>query len=101
MVTSAGSFLLGGVSGVILMGFLLLLIEKSPKISKDAQYFRQVPTTLLKLIGNQDAVESAPSGVIEEREALTSQHAEDRISPSPTPVDGRWDKGYTLFPGLP
>jgi hypothetical protein len=101
MVTCAGSFLLGGVSGVILMGLLLLLIEKSPKKSKDAQHLRQVTTTLLKLIESKDSVASAPSGDIEAREALKSRHSEDRIAPSPTPVDGRWDKGYTLFPGLP
>ena len=56
MVTYAGSFLLGGVSGVILMGILLLLIEKSPKISKDAQHLRQLTPTLLKLIGSKDSV---------------------------------------------
>ena len=95
MVTCAGSFLLGGVSSVTLMGLLLLFIEKSPKKSQDAQHLRQVATNLLKLTECKDPVDTARSGNVEEMEALTSQPAEDRISLNPTPADGRWGKEYT------
>ena len=60
MVTCAGSFLLGGVSAIILMGLLLLFIEKSPKKSKDDQLpQRRSSIALLPLTEFKNAAEIA------------------------------------------
>ena len=101
MVTCAGSFLLGGVSAVALMGLLLLFIEKSPKNSKDVRRLRQVATTLLKLTECKDPVDSARSGNEAVKEIPQNQPGEDQISPNPTSADDRWGMEYTPFPGLP
>jgi hypothetical protein len=100
-MTCAGSFLMGGVSAVILMGLFILYMEKSPKKSKGAPHLRQIATTLLKLTEGKDSVESPRSGNVEEIEAMTNQPAKDHISPNLSPVDGRWSMEYNPFPGLP
>jgi hypothetical protein len=101
MVTCAGSFLLGGVLSVTLMGLLLLFIEKSPKKSKDVQLLRQVANNLLKLTECKDPVDSVLSGNKAVKEIPQNQPDEDQISPNPTAADGRWGMEYTPFPGLP
>jgi len=49
MVTCAVSFLLGGVIAIIIMGLLLLFIEKPLMETKDNQYLKQIANSLLSL----------------------------------------------------
>ena len=49
MFACAVSFLLGGVIAVIIMGLLLLFIEKPLIKTKDNQYLRQIANSLLRL----------------------------------------------------
>jgi hypothetical protein len=48
-VACAVSFLLGGVAAVIIMGLLLLFIEKPFIKTKDSQYLKQIANSLLSL----------------------------------------------------
>ena len=97
MVTCAGSFLLGGVSAIILMGLLLLFIENPLKNTKEESALKNRPR-LAALDRVQERRGVAKSGDSEAMRALKSQHSEDRISPSPNAVAGRWGKVYTPFP---
>jgi hypothetical protein len=49
MFACAVSFLLGGVIAVIIMGLLLLFIEKPLIKTKDNQYLKQIANSLLSL----------------------------------------------------
>jgi len=49
LVACAVSFLLGGVIAVIIMGLLLLFIEKPLIKTKDNQYLKQIANSLLSL----------------------------------------------------
>ena len=49
MVACAVSFLLGGVIAVIIMGLLILFIEKPFMKTKDNQYLKQIAHSLLSL----------------------------------------------------
>jgi len=49
LVACAVSFLLGGVIAVIIMGLLLLFIEKPLIKNKDNQYLKQIANSLLSL----------------------------------------------------
>lgn len=49
VVACAVSFLLGGVTAVIIMGLLLLFIEKPLIKTKDNQYLKQIADSLLSL----------------------------------------------------
>jgi hypothetical protein len=48
-VACAVSFLLGGVAAVIIMGLLLLFIEKPLRKTKNSQYLKQIANSLLSL----------------------------------------------------
>jgi hypothetical protein len=48
-VACAVSFLLGGVAAVIIMGLLLLFIEKPLMKTKNSQYLKQIANSLLSL----------------------------------------------------
>jgi hypothetical protein len=49
LVACAGSFLLGGLAAVMVMGLLLLFLESPPRTSKDRHYSQQIANTLLRL----------------------------------------------------
>jgi hypothetical protein len=49
VLACAVSFLLGGVAAVIIMGLLLLFIEKPFIKTKDSQYLKQIANSLLSL----------------------------------------------------
>jgi hypothetical protein len=49
MFACAVSFLLGGVIAVIIMGLLLLFIEKPLIKTKDNQYLKKIANSLLSL----------------------------------------------------
>jgi hypothetical protein len=49
LVACGISFLLGGVTAVIIMGLLLLFIEKPLIKTKNNQYLRQIANSLLSL----------------------------------------------------
>jgi hypothetical protein len=48
-VACAVSFLLGGVAAVIIMGLLLLFIDKPLMKTKNNQYLKQIANSLLSL----------------------------------------------------
>jgi hypothetical protein len=50
LLACAVSFLLGGVIAVIIMGLLLLFIEKPLIKNKDSQYLKQIADSLLSLM---------------------------------------------------
>ncbi len=50
LVACAGSFLLGGLAAVMVMGLLLHFIENPLKTSKNKQYARQIADSLLRSI---------------------------------------------------
>jgi hypothetical protein len=99
-VTCAGSFLLGGVSAVTLMGVLLLVMQKSPKKSKKAQPLSQVLTIVQELAERRDSLKLSPWEEVEKIEALANQPAEEGVALNQRSADGRWGMEYTPSPGL-
>ena len=49
LVSCAVSFFLGGVTAVIIMGLLVLFIDKPPGKNQDKQYLKQIADSLLRL----------------------------------------------------
>ena len=94
IVTCAGSFFLGGVTAVTVMGLFLLCIENPLRRSQHSEYHKKIATALLPLIAFK-AAEDLPQGG--EREAiggLKSPTAQDQISPSQSEAARRWGKEY-------
>jgi hypothetical protein len=60
MIAWAGSFLLGGISAIIIMGLLLFFIENPLRKSPDNQYLKRIADSLLSLTEFRDA-EKTPS----------------------------------------
>lgn len=60
MVACAGSFLLGGIAAVTVMGLLLFFIENPLLTSRDNQYLRRIADSLLSLTEFREA-EKTPS----------------------------------------
>ena len=95
LVTCAGSFLLGGVSAIILMGLLLLFIENPLKKPKEEYCLKKIVLALLPLTESKNAEEMPRSRDGEALRALKSQSVKDRISPNQNAAAGRWGKEYT------
>jgi uncharacterized membrane protein len=49
LVSCAVSFFLGGVTAVIIMGLLVLFIDKPSGKNQDKQYLKQIADSLLRL----------------------------------------------------
>jgi len=49
VVACGFSFLLGGVTAVIIMGLLVLFIEKTSTKTQDKQYLKQITESLVRL----------------------------------------------------
>ena len=94
LVTCAGSFLLGGVSAIILMGLLLLFMENPLKNPKGEFCLKKIVLALLPLTESKNA-EMPKSRGGEALRALKSQSVKDRISLAQNAVAGRWGKVYT------
>jgi hypothetical protein len=94
LVTCAGSFLLGGVSAIMLMGLLLLFIENPLKKSEEYR-LKKITLALLPLTETKNAEEMPRSKVGATLRALKSLSVKDRISLSQNAVTGRWGKVYT------
>jgi hypothetical protein len=60
MIAWAGSFLLGGISAVTIMGLLLFFIENPLTRSHDSQYLKRIADSLVSLTEFRDA-EKTPS----------------------------------------
>lgn len=95
LVACAGSFLLGGVSAIMLMGLLLFFIEKPLKKSEDKYRLKKIVLTLLPLTESKHAEEMPRSRGGATLRALKSLSVKDRISLSQNAVAGRWGKLYT------
>jgi hypothetical protein len=95
LVTCAGSFLLGGVSAIILMGLLLLFMENPLKNPKGESCLKKIVLALLPLTEFKDAAEMPRARGGEVVRALKSQSVKDRISLAQNAVAGRWGKVYT------
>ena len=95
LVTCAGSFLLGGVSAIILMGLLLLFIENPLKKPKEEYCLKKIALALLPLTESKNAEEMPRSRGGAALRALKSLSAKDRISLGQNAVAGRWGKVYT------
>jgi hypothetical protein len=94
LVTCAGSFFLGGVSALMLMGLVLLFIENPLKKSKEYR-LKKIVLALLPLSETRNAAEMpGASGGATER-ALKRLSVKDRISLSRNAEPGRWGKVYT------
>jgi hypothetical protein len=94
LVTCAGSFLLGGVSAIMLMGLLLLFIENPLKKSEEYR-LKKIALALLPLTETKNVEEMPRSKVGATLRALKSLSVKDRISLSQNSVTGRWGKVYT------
>jgi hypothetical protein len=94
LVTCAGSFLLGGVSAIILMGLLLLFMENPLKNPKGELCLKKIVLALLPLTEPKNG-EIPKSRGGEAVRALKSQSIKDRISLTQNAVAGRWGKVYT------
>ena len=95
LVTCAGSFLLGGVSAIMLMGLLLFFIENPLKKSQEENCPKKIALSLLPLTESKNAEEMPKSKVGATLRALKSLSVKDRISLSQNAVAGRWGKVYT------
>ena len=95
LVTCTGSFLLGGVSAIILMGLLLLFIENPLKKSKDAYCLKKITLALLPSTEPKNAEKMPRSRGGAALRALKSLSVKDRISLAQKAVAGRWGKVYT------
>ena len=95
LVTCAGSFLLGGVSALMLMGLLLFFIENPLKKSEDKYRLKKIVLTLPPLTESKNAEEMPRSRGGATLRALKSLSVKDRISLSQNAVARRWGKVYT------
>ena len=100
LVTCAGSFLLGGVSAIILMGLLLLFMENPLKNPKGEYCLKKIALALLPLTESKNAEEMPRSRGGAALRALKSQSVKDRISLAQNAAAGRWGMEYTPFPEL-
>jgi hypothetical protein len=95
LVTCAGSFLLGGVSAIILMGLLLLFIESPLNKTKEEHHLKRIALSLLPLTESKNAEEMPRSRDGAALRALKSQSVKGRFSLAQNAVAGRWGKVYT------
>ena len=95
LVTCAGSFLLGGVSAIILMGMLLFFIENPLKKPKEEYCLKKIALALLPLTESKNAEEMPRARGGAALRALKSLSAKDQISLAQNAVAGRWGKEYT------
>jgi len=95
LVTCAGSFLLGGVVAIMLMGLLLLFIENPLKRPKEEYCIKKIALALLPLTESKNAEEMPRSRAGAALRALKSLSAKDRIFLGQNAVAGRWGKVYT------
>jgi len=95
VLTCAGSFLLGGISAIILMGLLLLFIENPLKKPKEGYCLKKIALSLLPLTESKNAEEMPRSRSGAALRALKSLSAKNRISLGQNAVAGRWGKVYT------
>ncbi|MGA9753739.1 MAG: hypothetical protein WBV23_01195 [Desulfobaccales bacterium] len=99
MVAYAGSFLLGGVSALLLMGLLLFCMEHPVKKPKDNQFLKQIADALEALPELQEPQEILPSAGVETSGAL-------KFLPENSPAKDhgaaarRLDMGYNPVPEL-
>lgn len=99
MVAYAASFLLGGVSALLIMCFFLFVIEQPSKISKDNMILKQIADAIEDIPRFKEAQKISPSAGIEISDAL-------EILPENSPVKDqglaarRLDMGYNPVPGL-
>jgi hypothetical protein len=98
LVTCAGSFLLGGVSAIILMGMLLLFIENPLKKSKENYCLKKIALALLPLTESKNAEEMPRSRGGGALRVLKSLAAKDRISLNQTACSSGME--YSHVPGL-
>lgn len=94
LVTCAGSFLLGGVSALLLMGLVLLFIENPLKKSKEYR-LKKIVLALLPLIETRNAAEMPGAKRGATVRDLKRLSVKDRISISRNAAPGRWGKVYT------
>jgi len=95
VLTCAGSFLVGGISAIILMGLLLLFIENPLKKPKEGSCLKKIALSLLPLTESENAEEMPGSRSGAALRALNSLSAKNRISLGQNVVAGRWGKVYT------
>ena len=99
MVAYAASFLLGGVSALLIMCFFLFFMEHPGKKSKGNKILKQIADALEDIPKFKEAQKILPSAGIEMSDAL-------EILPENGPVKGhglaarRLDMGYNPVPGL-
>ncbi len=89
VVAHAGSFLLGGVSAVIIMGLLLFFLQPPAKRLKDDQLLQQIAEALVRSPEFQKKTEAAPSG------EGTASEVGPSLPMDPSPVARRLGMGYT------
>jgi hypothetical protein len=100
LVTCTGSFLLGGVSGVILMGLLLFFMENPLKNPKGEYCLKKIALSLLPLTESKNAEEMTRSRVGAALRDPESQSVKDRISLNQNAAAGRSGMEYNPFPEL-
>ena len=99
MVTWAGSFLLGGVSALLVMCLLLFFMERPVKKPKDNQVLKQIADALQALPEfkePQEILQSAGGETPGVRKILP----ENSFPKDHRPAARRLDMGYNPVPGL-
>ena len=99
MVPWAGSFLLGGVSALLVRCLLLFLIEHPVKKSKYNQLLKQIADALETFPGFKEPQEILQSAGVETSGTLKIL-SENSLAKDPGAAARRLDMGYNPVPGL-
>ncbi len=95
VIAHAGSFLLGGVSAIVIMGLLLFFLQPPTKRLKDDQLLQQIAEALLLSPEFQNKPEAAKSGEGAASEVLPALPAKPGPPMSHGKVAHRLGMGYT------
>jgi hypothetical protein len=94
LVACAGSFFLGGVSALMLMGLVLFFLDHPLKKSKQYR-LKKIVLALLPSTETRNAAEKPREQGGATVRALKRLSVKDRISLSRNAAPGRWGKVYT------
>jgi hypothetical protein len=94
IIACTGSFFLGGVTAVTVMGLFLLFIDHPPRRSNHSKYHEKIATALLPLIDSKAAEDLPQGSEMEATGVLSSSTGQDPMSPSHREAPRRWGKEY-------
>jgi hypothetical protein len=95
VIAHAGSFLLGGVSAVMIMGLLLLFLQPPARRLKDDQLLKQIAEALLPAPESQKKPETATSEGVAASEGPKIMPVAPSLARDHGAVAHRLGMGYT------